>query len=171
MLPVVFDLNFGGYDGVAVATLAVAYEFQPEPVVGRLGFIVQQGDTFAQVAEGKVGPSVVIVIRPGQPAANEPFVEINAGLCRNISKVSATVAREELGFLSGRKSFDLFAVSFDVAISDSNIEVAVEIGIEKDRAEFEGDKLGAPKPDAKLASSKRMRPDSDRACSVCAESS
>src|SRR6516164_6202761 len=73
-----------GADGISVTVFAVTDQFQLEPVVGSVGFVVQKGYRASDVAVSQIRTSVVIVVGPGEAAPNVALPEIRPGLVGHV---------------------------------------------------------------------------------------
>src|SRR5579885_3643703 len=91
-------------DCIAVALLAIADQLQAQPGMFGSRAVAQQGGGTAVMTEGQIGQTIVIVVRPGQAAADDFGAEVGSGLVRDITKAARGDAEEELRFLSERSA-------------------------------------------------------------------
>src|SRR5262249_4491961 len=126
-----------GTDGGAVAPLAVADQLQTYPVVVPRAGVVQQRRRAAVVAEGQVGPAVVVVVGPGQAAADVPLPEITPRPGGNVAEAAAALPLEELRLLGERRPEQLLRHPLHVPVGHHHVGPAVQVGVEEHRAEAE----------------------------------
>src|SRR5919204_4045077 len=111
------DLDAGA-DGIAVAPLTVADQFQAQPGVRRIGAVVQQRQRPSVVAEGQVRFAVVVVVGPGQAAADVALAEVAPHLRRHVPKAPLPLPQKKLRLLGEGGSLKLLDVPADVPVSD-----------------------------------------------------
>ena len=144
--PAGFDLDSRA-DGVAIARLAVADEFEAKPMVRGFGVVPQQFHRSAVVGERKVGPTVVVPIGDRETAAHVGLAKVRSRLLAHFAEAALSFTHEKLRGLTLLMSQERPRVLINVAVRLGEVEVAIEVGVEKVDAEAE--RLGGRGADAR----------------------
>jgi hypothetical protein len=115
---------------------AVADQSQSQPVVRRLGAVVQQHRWTAAVTESQVGFASLSEVSPGQSSTDVLFRK-KPPTVRNISEALCPSPRKSWSLLCVRGLVDLFGVAVDVPVGDGDVAAAVQVRVEEDGAETE----------------------------------
>ena len=98
------------------------------------------------MAEGQIGSAVIVIVGRSQPPTNVALLKVRARPVRNILKMSSAVTAQELGLLLEGLPVKLFGIVVDMTVGCGDVELAIEIGIEEDRAKTEA--LNTRRPDS-----------------------
>src|SRR5262249_32594398 len=114
-------------------------QLQTQPMIRRLGFIVQQQGRFAAVVEGDVHVAIIIVIATGEASANVRLTEVGSGARRQVAEAAAAiVAKEVRPWAETHVGVPLLIdVARDVAMRYHDVQTAVAVDVEERSAKPE----------------------------------
>src|SRR5262249_12416761 len=133
--------NQGRADGVSIAPFTVANQLDACPSVRRNCEIAKQGDSGADGGERKVGVAIIVEIRASQATTHARLNKARPAGRASVAEFSRSVTDEQLRRLRIGNAKQLLRESVHVSIRHSEIQIAVEIDV--DRADAEAEALDA----------------------------